>query len=247
MAVADTSSSPADTTATAVPGADDGTTSDVDGTPDELVDGGDSEDSDSVDQDDDDAFVDGVSSVEIGGQDFALTTTPPGNTNYGSPQGFGQGGVHTDATVKAIAPANWPACGYNVKESKLVHEYIRLRVRGGGGIEGTTAALRCGTDKYGYFHILDAHMSQWASVTPSSLNWRDVANWSMDWILSDPDKATYNTSQQTWCFSRTVYLVKNNKTVVATMTPHVGLGKTAQRIITAFPAGSQCTGTNLVK
>lgn len=111
---------------------------------------------------------------------------------------------------------------------------------------GSVAAIRCGTEGYGYRHILKNHITDWETMAaPTGINWRDMAPWSISWNLYDPDKVSYDSGRQTYCYSREVYPYRNgNLTYIST--PRTALGTTAQRIITAFPRSSQCPGTNVL-
>ncbi|MEZ7756311.1 hypothetical protein O5Y58_12420 [Microbacterium paraoxydans] len=65
-------------------------------------------------------------------------------------------------------------------------------------------------------------------------------------MLYDPDRFAA-AGGGSWCYSRVVY-VYNKKTGKKVYERGVKMyvGKTGQRIITAFP-GPQCTGTNLLR
>lgn len=145
---------------------------------------------------------------------------------------------------KHIPSANWRACAWNAKTTKKVHDYVRIRVRGGGNMIGSTAALECGNSKFGYKHIL-AHRKDWETKAwYIQRNWRDLAGYSIHHILRDPDKVTYNKHADTWCWSRAIFLYHGKKHV-DTMYPHVALGNKGRRIVSAFPSGHQCTGKKL--
>lgn len=76
------------------------------------------------------------------------------------------------------------------------------------------------------------------------MQWRDMADWSIAWMLYDPDFAAAGPK---WCYSRVVY-VYNKKTgkKVYERSVRMYVGKTGQRIESAFP-GPQCAGTNLLR
>lgn len=145
--------------------------------------------------------------------------------------------------------AGWAACGFRDGESKLVRNYTD-RKRAATWQVGSQAALRCGHDGrggYGFHHIVERHLQDWQNqAAPARINWRDLAGWSIDWVLWDPDVVRWRPRSQDFCYSRVVYLYKNgNEDYRKPMV--VGLGETGRRIKTAFPSRTQCgEGTQLI-
>lgn len=141
-------------------------------------------------------------------------------------------------------PSNWRGCGYFDSKDKWVKEYVRLRVR--SKFVGSVATLRCGDMSYGYTHIKARHMTDWANLGARvGVQWRDMADWSIAWMLQDPDRATASGSN--YCFSRRVFVYERRTGQLKYQRDvRMFIGATGQRIQTAFP-GSQCTGTNLVR
>ncbi|MBB1253205.1 hypothetical protein H3146_07450 [Streptomyces sp. OF3] len=141
-----------------------------------------------------------------------------------------------------LPPAGWRACAWNAKPDKVVHDYLRIRVRYGGYIKGDTAYLECGNKDFGYKHTLNRHQKDWSAESAYiKRNWRDLAAWSITHILKDPDKVVFKSKKKTWCWSRAIFLYRGNEKI-KTIYPKVGLGTTGKRILTAFPSRSQCSG-----
>ncbi len=143
----------------------------------------------------------------------------------------------------------WRPCGIWDGEDKFVADYVRLRVQ--SRQVGSVADFRCGTDRWGYRHVLTRnHDDDWRAKAAAveGVQWRDLADWGMAWALQDPDVVTWNSSASSYCYSRqiSVYRKKDGKLVLRTYA-RVGLGTTARRIITVFPQAVQCKGTNLVR
>lgn len=139
----------------------------------------------------------------------------------------------------------------------LADEVVSTRVAGadppqrdcstGQHLRGGTTALRCGGPKlsenptWGYRHLLK-HSDQWSDKSAlTQQNWRDVADYGIQWALKDPDKVTYRAENETFCFSRIIYLInkKTGRTVGHTY-PNVSVSAGNKNVITAYPAGSQC-------
>lgn len=59
--------------------------------------------------------------------------------------------------------------------------------------------------------------------------------------LKDPDRVRYRSSNDTYCFSRLIYLVnKRTGQVVDRYYPNVIVARGTKNIITAYPSSSQC-------
>ncbi|MEV4480014.1 hypothetical protein [Micromonospora coxensis] len=163
----------------------------------------------------------------------------------------GDGSV-ADAEGSSTAPgqvstfAVWGACGIFTDNHKLVRAFSRKAARttsgAPGSLPGGTSNLKCGSEKWGYRHIVKRHLSQWENDAKiERKNWRDLADFAIGVALSDPDAVTYRKSNDTYCFSREIYLVdKRTGRVVAYRYPNVSIAAKSKNIITAYPAGAQC-------
>jgi hypothetical protein len=170
---------------------------------------------------------------------LALSPTPAdarlANPGAGS-DGPGIGGA-------AFTPKVWAACGRTSADDKIVRTYDRFRASAGGHfLKGGKSNLLCGTSKFGYRHILADHRKEWEKVAlPTMTNWRDVADFAIATVLIDPDKVTYDPDDQTFCYSRLIYLVnKRTGQTIGTKIPRVGVSERNKRVLTAFPSNSQC-------
>jgi hypothetical protein len=142
------------------------------------------------------------------------------------------GGFSTQAT--------WGACGIFDENLKVIRTFTDRR--GGAGLPGGSSTLNCGSENWGYRHIVDRHLSQWqAKAAVARENWRDTADYGILWAFKDPDKVTYRGSNDTYCYSRKINLVnEDNGQVVGNYYPNVAIARVSKRIITAVPAGAQC-------
>lgn len=143
------------------------------------------------------------------------------------------------------APAEvWGACGWRTSESKVVRTFQRIRgdAETGEILSGGTSVLRCGTEDYGYRHILKGHRGDWeydARIVGS--NWRDHADWSIDVVLTDPDVVTYRPSRNSYCYSRLIELWdRNDRRHVRDRVIKVVVRSDSTDIVTAYPATKQC-------
>ncbi|RIV37000.1 hypothetical protein D2L64_17240 [Micromonospora radicis] len=142
--------------------------------------------------------------------------------------------------------AIWAACGILTDNHKLVRAFSRKAARTTSGPPGSlpagTSNLKCGSEKWGYRHIVKNHLSQWENdARIEGSNWRDLADFAIAVALSDPDRVTYRQSNDTYCFSREIYLVdKRTGRIVAYRYPNVSIAAVSKNIITAFPASAQC-------
>lgn len=152
------------------------------------------------------------------------------------------------AQVSPTPSAVWAPCGLFTDNQKIVRTYTRHKGTAPTGehLRGGTSALRCGGPKlsddptWGYRHILK-HSSQWSDKSAlTGQNWRDVADYGIEWALKDPDKVTYRAKNDTFCFSRIIYLIdKRTGRTVGHTYPNVSISAGAKNVITAYPAGSQ--------
>lgn len=149
-------------------------------------------------------------------------------------------------THNTQAQVVWGACGIFTDNDKVVRSFPRKRIRAaiGGRLKGGTSVLRCGGPKinpvWGYRHILKEHGDQWRQrAALTNQNWRDVADFGIKWALKDPARVSYRSSNNTFCFSRRVYLYnKRTGERVGHMTPRVIVAGVSKNIITAFPPTS---------
>lgn len=139
----------------------------------------------------------------------------------------------------------WGACGAFDSNTKVIRAFSRAATVGVSPYSSAgTTNLGCGSDAYwGYRHIVKQHLSQWEyRASEASENWRDTADYGISWALKDPDRVTYRSSNDTYCFSRLINLV-NDRTgqVVDRYYPNVVVAHVSKNIITAFPSSSQCS------
>lgn len=143
------------------------------------------------------------------------------------------------------ALAVWAACGVTTSNTKIVRTFSRAATAGATPYTSSgTSNLACGTAaSWGYRHIVANHLSQWeARAAVASENWRDTADYGIEWALKDPDRVTYRSKNDTYCFSRKINLVnKRTNQVVGAYYPNVVVARGTKNIITAIPASSQCT------
>lgn len=149
--------------------------------------------------------------------------------------------------IEASAAKPWGACGITTNKHKLVRAFTRKAVRTTkgppGSLAGGTTDLKCGSSEWGYRHLLK-HRGEWqknAAIERS--NWRDLADFGIAIALIDPDVVTYRKQNDTYCFSREIYLLdKRTKRVVATKKPNIAVAAKSKNIITAFIPNSHCKG-----
>ena len=158
-------------------------------------------------------------------------------------------------TVASTPYAGWDACSVFDPEGDLVKSYNRKYIRGGGGMQGKKAALRCcahvpETGKgYGYRHLKARHMGRWQKYAAAvNDNWIDLAAYEMSWTLKDPqvvdwDKGNVDpdtgSAKGSWCFGRSFNLYRlSDGRYEGQMRARVAVGETARKIITAVPMSS---------
>lgn len=138
----------------------------------------------------------------------------------------------------------WGACGAFDSNTKLIRTFTRAATTGVTPyLSSGTAALACGSSAWGYRHIVANHLSQWqARATLAGENWRDTADYGMEWALKDPDRIRYRSSNDTYCYSRLIYLVdERTGKVVGSYYPNVVVARVTKNVITAIPSSAQCT------
>jgi hypothetical protein len=151
-----------------------------------------------------------------------------------------------DGSDRVSTFAVWAACGIFDDKHKLVRAFSRRAGHATTGqyLPSGTSNLRCGTgENWGYRHIVKNHLSQWqADAAIEGINWRDLADFAIAVALSDQDRVTYRQSNDTFCFSREIYLVdKRTGNVVAYRYPRVVVAAESKNIITAYPASTHCS------
>jgi hypothetical protein len=142
----------------------------------------------------------------------------------------------------------WAACGLTTPNTKIVRTFSRFRGQDGRGfyyLPGGTSSLGCGSDKWGYRHIVKNHLPEWESEAAiAGENWRDHADFAIAAALNDPDKVRYRSDNDTFCYSREVYLYDNRtRKYVRSSFPNVPVAHVTKNIITAWPSSSQCRDT----
>lgn len=139
------------------------------------------------------------------------------------------------ANVKMPEAPPWGACGLMTSETKVVRTF------------STGYKLLCGGPRWspnpasGYRHIIGKHKGEFqtlAATLATGRNWRDLADFSIEWTLKDPDRVS-NGGAGKVCQSRTLYLANNNGRVVLTRTFRVITATSSRSIITAYP-GAPC-------
>lgn len=158
-----------------------------------------------------------------------------------SPAPGGDGKAGNAGTVSAAQI--WAACGLRDKNTKIVRTFTRVKASAGGNyIPGGTSNLACGSAAWGYRHIVKNHLSQWQSdAAIARENWRDLADFSIAAALSDPDAVSYRQSNDTFCYSRLIYLVDNRTgKVIDTRKPITVVARVTKNIITAYPSKTGC-------
>ncbi len=134
-------------------------------------------------------------------------------------------------TAQAATP--WGACGTSTPESKEVTKYIAS--------PRIYYYLRCGTEAYGYRHILIRHRADFERLAAGTYqNWRDIADLAMDSITRDPDSAKPAGGNQS-CLSRVIFLrnIRTNQ-VVRQQIIRMYVRNWDNNIATVYPAGTQC-------
>lgn len=140
----------------------------------------------------------------------------------------------------------WGACGRSTADDKIVRTFNRIAVtpsNGGPKFAAGRSNLLCGNSSFGYRHIVKGHQTEWEqAAAPAGLNWRDIADFGIEWTLKDPDHITYNKKKGSYCFSRLIYLVntRSNQTAGQKIV-NVVVGAGNKRIVTAWPRNGQCT------
>ncbi|GIJ03976.1 hypothetical protein Sya03_33280 [Spirilliplanes yamanashiensis] len=179
-----------------------------------------------------DSSTDDLPSVADG--EFVWTTELPGGA-------AGARSVGGDVRAAQV----WAACGVFTDNHKLVRAFSRKAMHTTAGAPGYVGAgtsnLKCGSEKWGYRHLLK-HRGEWEkNAKIEGKNWRDLADFAIAVVLSDPDVVSYRRSNDTYCFSREIYLIdKRTGRVAATKKPKVAIAAVSKNIITAYIPNTGC-------
>lgn len=157
---------------------------------------------------------------------------------------------HIGHSTAGMSPAKvWAACGVFDSNTKVVRQFGRkgAHPKGAPAFKTGRGTLACGSaDDWGYRHIKKGHLSQWEyRAEQVASNWRDVADFGMNWALKDPSYVTYRSKNHTYCYGRPIYLL-NKKTHqrVGKYQATVVVAHGTQNIITAFPPSKRCCKNN---
>jgi hypothetical protein len=176
--------------------------------------------------------------------EFVWMTEPPASSGVKQP---GDAGPQTHAAADGSfrAAQIWAACGTFADNHKLVRTFSRKAMRTTVGAPGHlgagTSNLKCGSEKWGYRHLLK-HRAEWeTNARIEGSNWRGLADFAIAVVLSDPDVVSYRRSNDTYCFSREIYLIdKRTGRVAATKKPKVAIAAVSKNVITAYIPNSGC-------
>jgi hypothetical protein len=145
--------------------------------------------------------------------------------------------------IVAFAPAASAAtpravCSHSDSKQKEVTSYDRYRMTAVDGqyIAGGPSRLRCGTNRWGYWHIASNHSGEWEQMARfTRQNWRGIADSAISNTLGDPDPGgIYRAGNDTFCYQRVVFLyfggqLTHEQNVVVIVAADSG------NIITSFP------------
>ncbi|MBF0817133.1 hypothetical protein E4U02_11970 [Microbacterium paludicola] len=134
-----------------------------------------------------------------------------------------------DASVMLAAPG----CSSTDKATKTVNMWQRRNPNG-------VAKLECGTKTgYGWRHIADGHGQDWQNILTKykiAGTWSDFAKWNIGNTVGAPASAPYNSTNNSYTYQAPLQIKNSKGQVVRTYTVKVPVGKTTERIITAFPS-----------
>jgi hypothetical protein len=150
------------------------------------------------------------------------------------------------AAEPARADMVWAACPVQDREAardKVVRQFPRAVGNAAGRtMPAGTTNLTCGNERFGFYHIANSHGEQWEQKGEITLeNWRDVADYAIQEALAHPMAVTYRTDNDTFCYSRLIFLVdKRNGETVGSYQPNVVISARDQYIVTAWPSSTPC-------
>jgi hypothetical protein len=110
-------------------------------------------------------------------------------------------------------PAAWGACPNNGRENvehKLVRPFERTPgvTATGATMPGGVSDLVCGRPEYGDYHMVNRDYVEWNGKSiRTSENWRHVADYAIAEALKNPQRVTFRPRNNTFCYSREIYLV----------------------------------------
>ncbi|WP_058235030.1 hypothetical protein [Devriesea agamarum] len=126
-----------------------------------------------------------------------------------------------------------PGCFSSDEATKRINIYQRRNPNG-------VAKLECGTASgYGWRHIANAHGQDWQNILTKykiSGTWSDFAKWNIGNTVGAPASAPYNSANNSYTYQSPLQIKNSKGQVVRTYTVKVPVGKTTERIITAFPS-----------
>ena len=171
----------------------------------------------------------------------------PGSRTPGYSFRLADGGTLT-VNLPGTAPGGtrppWLPCGLRDSGAKVIKTYARTRTRTPDEVDFPSgpARLRCGNSDFGYRHIVLRHRTEWlTNAALSEDNWLDLADFSINAALTDPDRVVYDWRNNATCFSRAIYLINNRtKQRAGTLVPNVVVGFTTLNVVTAIPKKQQC-------
>jgi hypothetical protein len=173
--------------------------------------------------------------ISIGGAEASTQTTTPSRNDAGKTQ---QSRPRRGPPDPYPGPkTRWLPCGVG-QGAKVVRQFFRAESRFPAAHFGAgKATLACGSKAWGYWHILERHLSQWQYVAIfDGVNWREAADWGMWNALKFPSTTIYSAKNDTWAYRTTIYL-KNKKTkeTVKKADVVVVVANKTKNIITAYP------------
>lgn len=141
-------------------------------------------------------------------------------------------------TASAEASEPWGACGVRAKADKLVTNFgRRYAAPPGGAVPSGTTTFKCGTNGWGYRHLLyQGHDDEFRDMAANTnQNWRTVADKGITKALNDPHTVTYNKKKETYCYSASVNLYNGDRFVRSQIVVVV-IGEGNWNVVTAYPS-----------
>jgi hypothetical protein len=170
-------------------------------------------------------------------------------TGTGGAAAAGTHAASSTALVQTMKPPPtiWGACptiNRAAAEQKLVRRFDRAPGAATAVVPmpAGTSDLLCGTDGFGYYHIVARHYLEWTQKSVrSNDNWREVADYSIAEALRSPTSVTFRADRNTFCYSRQVSLIDTVRGItVDVMYPNVVVRAQDGAIITAYPSRASC-------
>jgi hypothetical protein len=170
----------------------------------------------------------------------AIAAASPTAAHAASPAAF-------SAQVAKPPPTVWGACPTLNRagaEHKLVRRFDRATGVTATGVTmpAGPSDLLCGTDNYGYYHLVARHHAEWMQKSVlTNQNWREVADYSIAEALRSPKTITFRARNNTFCYSREISLIDKVRGVtVDVMHPNVVVRAQDGAVITVYPPRSPC-------